>query len=128
MIIGFDAAGGWETPIICIPITVKKSDIGRAQNSKLENCKQVNPIREAKTWPPKRFLTFENSDFGTANNKKIEAPKEPIINWWPENKEIIIKSMIAAAEAIPLNSMVLCESGSRKSFIKLKSFQTKVLL
>ena len=48
MIIGLDAAGGWETPNICIPITVKQSDIGRAQNSKPNICKQINPIREAK--------------------------------------------------------------------------------
>ena len=52
------------------------------------------------------FLTFENSDFGTANNKKIEAPKDPIINWWPEKNEIINKSIMAAADAIPLISAV----------------------
>ncbi len=79
MITGFDAAGGCETPRSCIPITVKQSDIGRTQNSIPNICEQVNPIREAKKCPPKRFFTLENSDFGTASRRKMEAPKEPII-------------------------------------------------
>ena len=78
-IIGFDAAGGCETLRICIPTVVKQSAIGNSQKLAPKAIKKATPIQDAKKCPAIRFFAREKSDFGTANNKKIEAPKDPII-------------------------------------------------
>ncbi len=80
IMIGFDAAGGWETLRTCIPTTVKHSAIGNSQKLAPKVIKKATPIKDAKKCPAIRFFAWENSDFGTANNKKIEAPKDPIID------------------------------------------------
>ena len=102
IIIGFDAAGGCETLKICIPTTVKPSVIGNSQKLAPKNIKNTTPKEEAKKCPPIRFLAWEKSDFGTANNKKIDAPKDPIIDWYPDAIEIAYRIKIVNPDATPL--------------------------
>ena len=56
IIIGFEAAGGWEILRTCIPTVVRHRAIGNSQKLAPKVIKNAIPIQDAKKCPAIRFV------------------------------------------------------------------------